>query len=49
VNEWNPSLYKFDESPNKKIKLKLNGAHYFRIEHIELGGFATLQLKLRKL
>lgn len=49
VNEWNPSLYKFDESPNKKIKLKLGGTHFFRVEHIELGGFATLQLKLRKL
>jgi len=49
INEWNPSLYKFDESPNKKIKLKLGGVHFFRVEHIELGGFATLQLKLRKL
>jgi hypothetical protein len=49
INEWNPSLYKFDESPNKKIKIKLGGTHFFRIEHIELGGFATLQLKLRKL
>ena len=49
INEWNPSLYKFDESPNKKIKIKLGGTHHFRVEHIELGGFATLQLKLRKL
>ena len=49
INEWNPSLYKFDESPNKKVKLKLGGTHYFRVEHIELGGFATLQLKFRKL
>jgi parallel beta-helix repeat protein len=49
INEWNPALYKFDESPNKKIKLKLGGIHFFRVEHIELGGFATLQLKLRKL
>ena len=49
INEWNPSLYKFDESPNKKVKLKLGGIHFFRVEHIELGGFATLQLKFRKL
>jgi parallel beta-helix repeat protein len=49
INEWNPSLYKFDESPNKKIKIRLGGIHHFRVDHIELGGFATLQLKLRKL
>ncbi len=45
-DEWNPSLYKFDESPNKKIRLNLGGNHYFRVEHIELGGFATLSFKL---
>ncbi len=47
VNEWNPSLYKFDESPNRKIRVHLNGNHQFRVEHLELGGFATLNLKLR--
>jgi parallel beta-helix repeat protein len=49
INEWNPSLYKFDESPNKKIRLKLGGSHFFKVEHVELGGFATLQLRLKKL
>lgn len=49
VDEWNPALYKFDESPNKRVKLKLNGKHTFRVEHAELGGFATLSLKLNKL
>ena len=50
INEWNPSLYKFDESPHKTIKLVLGeGKHYFTIEHVEVGGFATLSLKLRKL
>lgn len=50
VDEWNPSKYKFDESPNKKVKLKLGkGIHKFRVEHVELGGFATLSLKLKKL
>ncbi|MGZ8541286.1 MAG: right-handed parallel beta-helix repeat-containing protein [Chitinophagaceae bacterium] len=49
IDEWNPSLYKFDESPNKKIKLILGGSHTFLVEHIELGGFATLSLKLKKL
>jgi len=49
IDEWNPSKYKFDESPHKKIKLHLGGRHTFRVEHIELGGFATLSLKLKKL
>lgn len=49
INEWNPALYKFDESPNKRVKIKLNGRHMFRVEHAELGGFATLAVKLKKL
>lgn len=49
IDEWNPSKYTFDESPHKKIKLRLaDGAHSFRVEHIELGGFATLSLKIKK-
>jgi parallel beta-helix repeat protein len=47
IDEWNPSLYTFDESPHKKVRLSLNGNHQFRVEHIELGGFATLSLKLK--
>jgi hypothetical protein len=46
IDEWNPSKYIFDESPNKKVRLNLDGNHHFRVEHIELGGFATLSLKL---
>lgn len=49
IDEWNPSKYTFDESPHKKIKLSLGGSHVFRVEHVELGGFATLSLKLKKL
>jgi hypothetical protein len=50
VDEWNPSKYSFDESPNKKLQITVNkGAHKVRVEHIELGGFATLNLKLRKM
>jgi hypothetical protein len=49
VDEWNPSKYKFDESPNRKVKLKVNGILQLRVEHLELGGFATLALKLKKL
>jgi parallel beta-helix repeat protein len=50
INEWNPSLYKFDESPNRKVMLELAaGKHYFNVEHVELGGFATLSLKLKKI
>ena len=49
INEWNPSLYKFDESPHKKIRIVLGGKHSFLVEHIELGGFACLSLKLEKI
>lgn len=49
ITEWNPSLYKFDESPNKTIKLTLGGKHSFKVEHAELGGFATISFKLKKL
>lgn len=49
IDEWTPSKYTFDESPHQKIKLSLaEGVHNFRVEHIELGGFATLALKIRK-
>ncbi len=49
VDEWNPSQYKFDESPHRKITLKLGGKHRFMVEHLELGGFATLSLRLKKI
>ena len=49
VDEWNPSKYLFDESPNKKVPITVSsGLHKFKVEHIELGGFATLSLKLKK-
>ncbi len=47
IDEWNPSRYTFDESPHKKVRLSLGGNHNLRVEHIELGGFATLSLKLK--
>lgn len=47
IDEWNPSLYTFDESPHKKVRLSLGGKHHFQVEHVELGGFATLMLKLK--
>lgn len=47
INEWQPFRYKFDESPNRRIPLTLSGEHQFRVEHVELGGFATLSLKLK--
>ncbi len=46
VQSW---LSEFDESPHKKIRLQLGGKHTFMVEHVELGGFATLSLKLMKL
>lgn len=49
VDEWQPSKYSFDESPNRKIRVHLAGNHTFKVEHVELGGFATLAIKLRKL
>ncbi len=47
IDEWNPSLYVFDESPHKKFRVRLDGNHRFRVEHLELGGFATLSLKIK--
>jgi len=48
LKEMDPSLYNFDDStPHKKIRLRLGGKHVFTITHAELGGFATLSLKLR--
>jgi len=47
LNEWNPSIYAFDESPNKKVRVNLGGHHSFRVEHLEFGGFATLSLKIK--
>ncbi len=47
LDEWNPSKYTFDQSPNRHISLKISGQHIFRVEHLELGGFAALSLKLK--
>ena len=49
IDEWNPSLYKFDESPHKTVRLQLEGKHNINVEHVEIGGFATLSLKIKKL
>lgn len=49
VDEWKPSLYNFDEAPHKTIRLRLGGIHHFRVEHVNLGGFATLSLKLKRI
>ena len=45
IDEWNPSIHQFDESPNKKVQLNLGGNHVFRIEHVNLDGFAVLSIK----
>jgi hypothetical protein len=50
IKEWDPAQYVFDESPNRRAIIHLKkGIHYFRVEHVELGNFATLSLKLQKL
>jgi len=46
IDEWNPSVHQFDESPNKKVKLQLDGNHSFRVEHLNFGGLGVLALKL---
>jgi hypothetical protein len=49
IDEWNPSHQTFDEAPHSKVKIQLGGRHHIQVEHVELGGFATLQLRLSKL
>jgi parallel beta-helix repeat protein len=49
LDEWNPALHQFDESPNKRIKLHLDGNHRFRVEHVNLGGLGVLSLKFKRL
>ena len=50
ADEWYPSRYTFDESPHKVVPITVSGGtHKLRVEHVELGGFATLSLKLKKL
>ncbi|MEJ0106287.1 MAG: hypothetical protein WDO19_28680 [Bacteroidota bacterium] len=46
IDEWNPAVYQFDESPNKKIRLPLEGNHSLRVEHLNLGGLGVLTVKL---
>ncbi len=48
LDEWNPSKYVFDESPSRQLQFNLGGKHHLRVEHVELGGFATLAVKLKK-
>lgn len=48
LDQWDPSKYSFDEAPNKKVRLPLGGKHKIRVEHVELGGFATLALQIVK-
>jgi len=47
IDQWDPSKYTFDESPHQKIRVALGGKHRLRVEHLELGGFATLSLKIK--
>lgn len=48
VNEWKPSRNTFDEAPHKRVRLQLGGRHHIRVEHVNLGGFSTLDLKLNR-
>ena len=47
IDEWNPAVHQFDESPNKRIVLHLDGNHRFRVEHLNLGGLGVLSLKFK--
>jgi parallel beta-helix repeat protein len=49
LDQWNPSKYQFDESPSRSVKLHMGGKHHIRVEHVELGGFATLALEIKKI
>ena len=49
IDEWNPSLYNFDEAPHKIIRLHLAGNHRFRVEHANVDGFATLSLDFKRI
>jgi hypothetical protein len=49
MDEWSPGKYSFDQSPHRAVRLKLGGEHRFRVEHVELGGFAVLALELKAL
>ena len=48
LDEWSPSKYSFDTSPHKKIPVTITRNHNLRVEHLELGGFATLAVKILK-
>jgi parallel beta-helix repeat protein len=48
LNEWDPSKYNFDnDTPNRHVRLNLSGTHKIRVEHVNLGGFATLHLNIQ--
>ncbi len=49
INEWRRSHHSFDEASHKNVRLSLGGKHRFLIEHIGMGEFACLGLKLKKL
>lgn len=49
IDQWDPSLYNFDTAPHKTVQVKMGGNHHFRVEHVELGGFSTLSLKLKRI
>jgi len=49
IDEWDTSNYKFDESAHRIIKLTLTGGvHHLRVEHLKLGDFAALSLRITK-
>ncbi|MGC4034466.1 MAG: right-handed parallel beta-helix repeat-containing protein [Chitinophagaceae bacterium] len=47
LDEWNPAIHLFDEAPNRRIRLPLNGKQNFRVEHLNLGGLGVLSLKIK--
>jgi parallel beta-helix repeat protein len=50
VIEGKPSENIFGDSPHKAVQITVSkGIHKFRVKHIELGGFATLSLRVKKL
>jgi hypothetical protein len=50
VIDGKPSAYGFDGAPHKMVQITVSaGTHTFKVKHVELGGFAALSLKLKKI
>lgn len=49
IDFWDASKYVYDEDAHHSAIVELDGTHAIRIEHVEIGGFATLIFSLKPL